>query len=176
MNHKDLPRELLQFTKPIDYQTLLKDKSGHDWINIPTTSFLTKEGISWFISRNIFISRTLTLFKGIKNHHGPIHIDASPVAFNFVISGHGKMEWISDITGTEIIGFSKSNNGNNFVKWVDVNDFNIIDTWCGDLGIVKIDTPHRIVTADEDRYCVSIRVDPGIGIQSLEEAVKAVYG
>lgn len=174
MNHKDLPRELLQFTKPIDYQTLLKDKSGHDWIFIPTTDFLTEEGISWFTSRNIIIRKTVSLFKGVRNNQGPMHKDTSRVAFNFVLSGHGKMEWVSDIIGTVTISYA--NNTKGFLKWADVNDFTINDTWCGDLGIVKIDTPHRLVTTDEDRYCVSIRVVPGMGIQSFEEAVKAVYG
>ncbi len=173
MNHKDLPRELLQFTKPIDYQTLLKDKSGHDWIIIPTTDFLTKEGIYWFISRNIIIQKTLSLFKGVKNNQGPIHKDTRRFAFNFVLSGHGKMEWVSDIIGTETVSYA---NNANFVKWIDVNDFNIIDTWCGDLGIVKIETPHRVVTTDVDRYCISIRVVPNLGVQSFEEAVKAIYG
>jgi hypothetical protein len=173
MNYKDLPRELLQFTKPIDYQTLLKGKTGHDWVIIPTAAFLTEEGIYWFTSRNIIIQKTLSVFKGVKNNQGPIHMDTRRFALNFVISGHGKMEWVGDIVGTETVSYA---NNANFVKWVDVNSFNIIDTWSGDLGIVKIDTPHRIVTADEDRYCVSIRVTPGIGAQTFEQAVKEIYG
>jgi hypothetical protein len=172
MNYKDLPKELRQFTKSIDYETLLKDKSRHDWCNIPINDFLTNDGLSWFSARSIFIQPTALVFKIIKNHEGIIHLDNEQFAFNFVLSGHGKMQWVDNIIGNEILA---NHNGAKYGKYTDVTACRIIDTWSGDLGIVRINIPHRVVTTDEERYCVSIRTIQGTGVKTFEEAIEAIY-
>jgi hypothetical protein len=178
MHYKDLPRELLQFTKPIDYETLLKYKFGHDWTYIYVNDFLTEEGLLWFSSRNFFLRKDVQLFKIVKNYVGTFHSDSYSndngieFAFNFVLSGQGTMQWADDIIGNKVI---VKHNNTSYEKYHDAKDFKILDEWSGDLGIVKINAMHRVVNKNQHRYCASIRVIPGLGIQTFDEAVAAIF-
>jgi hypothetical protein len=176
MNYKDLPRHLLKFFKPLDLKTLSKNiiTTGHSWRNIHLNDVIDSEGLLWFRERNIFLRETVFLFKATKNIQGPFHIDNghSEFAINLVISGHGKMQWADNIVGNRIDSIL---NNSKYVKYENVTDFKLTDTWEGDFGIVRILTPHRIVTSDEDRYCISIRSEPKMGINTFDESVTSIF-
>jgi len=175
--YKNLPRELLQFVKFIDAHNLLKGIYGHNWIIIPTTNFLTSEGIEWFTNKKIFLRNTVKVFKIEKNFKGPVHSDAYgpfdvEYAFNFVISGQGEMQWVDNIQGTQKIS---NTNNSLYTIYTDVKSLDIIDTWNGDLGIVRVNVPHRVVTTNEERYCVSVRTIIGSYPKTFEDAVNIIY-
>ena len=176
MNYIPLPKEFAQLTKPIDYVNLLKNKIGHDWIYIPITDFLTDEGINFFASKKFVLNEKITLFKCVRGTVGPIHIDTivnsnNDYAFNFVLSGNGTMEWLSDIKGKCLI--SNANNGH-YLVYKDVESCNVTESWSGDLALVKINLPHRVVAFDTDRYCVSVRTVPGSFPKTFEDAVNMI--
>ena len=177
MNHLDLPVELFQFTKPIVLESLPLPKIvTHSWCSIPITDFLTEEGIKWFADRNLALRSTAFVFKIIKNFEGPIHIDSvgsvsAGFAFNFVISGYGSMQWVNNIEGNENVSY---NNDSKYIMYNNVKSFDVTDTWTGNAALVRIDVPHRIISFDEERYCVSIRTQLGTNPKTFEDAVHMI--
>ena len=171
MNYFDLPNHLLYFIKPINYVDLLKNKAGHDWNTIPTNRFLTTDGILWFLKRSLFLKSTALIFKADKNAEHTIHIDPVPFAFNFVLSGDGEMQWLTNVVGEKIVN---EHNGAKYRKYVNIHSYKVSDVWSGKLGLVRTDTVHRIVTKDTDRYCVSIRTINKPNLKTFEDAYNLV--
>lgn len=172
MYYKELPKELLQFTKSIDYESLLKDKTGHDWCTIPITHFLTVEGIQWFTNKKIFLRPKANVFKIVKNYQGPIHAEltsGTEFAINIVINGYGEMQWINNIDATQ---YDSTVNGSTYTRFNDVRSFNIVEVWTGTAALVKVSAPHRVVSTDVDRYCVNIRTSSP---KTFEEALELIY-
>jgi len=179
INHVQLPEELRKCIKQIDYKSLAPKESGHRWNYILLNDVLTLEGIQWFLSRKIFLRGDVHLFRLPKNSEGAIHIDGVEsnekvvdYAFNFVIEGHGEMQWIDNIVGTEDIYDLEYSN---YVAYSNVESYNVIDTWSGDMALVRINVPHRVVTTDTDRYCISLRTLPHMHPTTFDEVVKLIY-
>jgi hypothetical protein len=177
INHVQLPEELKSYIKQIDYESLGPKESGHKWNYISIHDVLTVEGIRWFLSRKIFLRGDVHLFRLPKHSQGAIHIDGYDVdsldyAFNFVVSGYGEMQWIDNIVGQEQVfdlDYSK------YVAFNDVTSCNIVDTWDGDMALVRINVPHRIVTSDKDRYCISLRTLSHMQPKTFDEVAKLIY-
>jgi len=172
INYLNLSSEMKNFIKNFDYINLTKDiVNDHNWKNIPLDVVLTSEGKQWFSDRKISLRDDVLLFKIPKNVEGPIHIDSNrpDCAFNFVLSGHGEMQWIENLEATEYI-FKL--NGTDYNRYRDIKKFDITDVWTGDIALVKINIPHRVVTTNLDRYCISIRLNKEILPNKFDEISK----
>ena len=136
-------------------------KINHTWIHLNTIDVLSIDGWSWFLKRKIYLSRICSFFLAQPNIEGPIHIDhkTNDVAFNFVLRGHGEMQWL-DIKADEYISNTVTPGGpavHQYIRFENIKEMSMIDSWRGSRGMVRIGTPHRIVTADCPRVCLSFR-------------------
>ena len=174
MYYINLPEYVKNFTKVIPHKDLLKHVNGHDWCQILTKEFLTDDGIDWFLTKGIKLKSTALLFKIPGNFEGPIHSEnhaKNNFAFNFVIEGKGQMQWIENIQATTK---PSTANNTNYTVYTDINSFEIADVWEGDIGLVRIDIPHRVVSYLE-RYCVSIRTVYDSAPKIFDDAVHMIY-
>ena len=156
MNYIDLNIELSDCLK--EWGNLKDIKfprdNTHDWVLVNTRDWLNEKALSWFKSKNILIKPKSCLFVAPPTFDGTIHSDAPDcAAFNFVIEGHGKMEWISGIVGNKI---ERQHNGSDYIIYKP-DKFDVSETWTGSVGLVNIEIPHRIVSSDNYRYCLSVR-------------------
>ena len=174
INYLNLPNEMKNFLKEFDYIDLTKNIFDHGWKFMPMDSVLTNEGKQWFVDKKIVLRKNAIIFKIPKNVTGPIHVDSTQpeendCAFNFVLSGHGKMQWITNLEATEIT--FKYNSGY-YKLYENIVKFEILDVWEGNIGLVRINVPHRVVTTDSDRYCISIRLEKGSSPNTFNELSK----
>ena len=177
INYVNLPNEMKNFIKEFNYVNLTKDMINHNWKYIPFDTVITTEGKQWFREKKIPVEKYVLLFKIPKNFEGPIHTDMLPLkksncAFNFVLSGNGKMQWITNLEATEYI---ENVNSSVYRRYTNIKQFDILDTWTGDVGLVRINVPHRVVTTNADRYCISIRLVNDISPNTFDE-IKEVLG
>lgn len=160
INHVDLPTYLKDFVKDIDFKSLSHQGDYHGWVYYAVEDFINERGINWFESRGFDLRGELSLFRIPANFRGDIHSDLNSkvknlrYAINIVLSGTGEMQWVSNIQGTKTI-FRQE--GVSYLGYKDVVDFDVIDTWRGEVGLVRIDPPHRVITWDQERYCLSLR-------------------
>ena len=168
INYLNLSETLFKFIKPIELEDI-EFTTRHDWVYKRTTDVMTTEGIDWFKQRGIKFYPTSNLFKIAKNCEGPIHDDGIDFAINFIIKGYGTMEWVNDLDATRLI--TRFHNLD-YIVYKDVKSFNVCDTWKGKLALVRVKSPHRIVTTDVDRYCLSIRSESP---KTFDEAYKLLY-
>ncbi len=174
INYINLPNEIRNFLKEFNYIDLTKNLSNHDWKYIPLDIALTEEGKQWFFDKKIPLQNYALIFKIPKNFEGPIHTDThvsakTNCAFNFVLSGHGEMQWLTNLKATE---YTYKFKGANYNRYKDIESFDILDVWTGDVGLVRINVPHRVVTTDTDRYCLSIRLEKDSSPNTFDELSK----
>lgn len=167
----DIPNLGFQFLQPnLNATEYLPEVVTHNWVETQTNNFFTDEAISWFNHIGFDIKHTLYLFCANSQVIGPIHSDLTNYAFNFVVSGYGKMEWIKPhnkpYTDEKVYG----NRVSKYLRFEPHNEDMVIDSWVGTQALVQVFTPHRIVTSHEKRYTVSLRTH-GKKIQSWEQAV-----
>ena len=172
LNHIDLPKELWSYIKTVDYSKMLPDDEGHHWNIFNISDFVTTEGIKWFAQHDLILRPTAFLFRMSPNYEGPIHCDVVDYAINFVLAGHGTMEWISDLEATTYIS---DVHGVSYERYADIKKYNISDTWTGSAGIVRVNIPHRITTSDTFRYCLSLRTVEKMSPKTFDDAVKLIY-
>ena len=167
--HLDLPNFIKSFVvKDINYENILPKTNKHDWTVNRTDKLLSKEGLDYFRSNKIFIKETCRLYRIPKNFTGAIHIDGvdsievgntgkniyfNRYAINIILQGYGEMQWISGIKGKEII--NETDLGT-YQSFSDAEKYEIADVWKGEVGLVRIHTPHRVVCYEEDRICLSL--------------------
>lgn len=162
MYYKNLPAECIKWIQPLDLNTILTEanfKEKHDWTHLNIDDVLTLEGKSWFLERNIPLERRCTLFQIQANHEGTIHTDhpIADAAFNFVLKGTGEMQWIKidadayteykSVKGIEL----------NYQVYKNIRGISALALWTGHAGLVKTNVPHRIVTMNSSRICLSLR-------------------
>lgn len=174
INYLNLPVEMKQYLKEFNYINLTKDIVSHNWRYMPVDLVLTKEGKKWFFDKKIPLRKYASVFKIPKNFEGPIHTDMfeydqTDCAFNFVLSGHGEMQWITNLKATE---YTFNVNGSKHNQYKDIESFDISDVWTGNVGLVRIKVPHRVVTSGTDRYCLSIRLEKNSPLNTFDEISK----
>jgi hypothetical protein len=174
MLYYDLPNIFDTFLKvPHNIQDYVVDKVGHHWGSYPTTDFITPEGIDWFNSNDINLKSNLFLFKCTPNYTGPIHLDGSSYAVNYILQGEGTMQWFNDPTNKEIIKYSLTTGEKyTFPVYNDSDDTKILDSWVGTKAVVKVNIPHRVVTEKQARVSVSIRFENGSFDQLVSAMIK----
>ena len=121
----------------------------HSVFRMSKKELLTELGLSRFEQYHNIID----LFRMPPNHIGPIHIDNSYYAFNFIIKGTGVMQWF-DINSLEYK--YKSTYGVELFT-LKSNDTCIVEETDCNLLWANTTKPHRIVTGNEERICLSIR-------------------
>ncbi len=162
------------FLKEFNHTNLIKNIPDHAFTYIPVDLALTQEGKQWFIDNNITLKKNAVVFTIPKNCEGGIHADMTKFekpdcAFNFVLSGYGEMQWITNLEATEcVLNFNNAS----IVRYTDVIKFDISDVWTGNVSLVRINVPHRIVTTDSDRYCLSLRLEKDSSLNSFDELIK----
>jgi hypothetical protein len=174
INYLNLPNKMENFLKKFNYINLTKDISNHNWKYIPVDFALTNKGKQWFVDKKIPLRKYASVFKIPKNFEGPIHTDMhqsekTDCAFNFVLSGHGEMQWVKNLKATE---YTFNFNGADYNRYKDIESFDISDVWTGNVGLVRINVPHRVVTTDTDRYCLSIRLEKDSSLNTFDELSK----
>ena len=171
INYVNLPNEIRNFLKEFDYIDLTKDISNHSWKFIPTYSVLSKEGKQWFVDKKIPLKKYASVFKIPKNFEGPIHADMDQstktnCALNFVLSGHGEMQWVTNLKATK---YTFNYTSGDYHRYKDIESFDILDVWTGNNGLVRINVPHRVITTDTDRYCLSLRLENDSLLNTFDE-------
>jgi hypothetical protein len=160
--YKPLPEFINNFIiKPTDPFELVKDITGHNWTTYNTNQFLTKEGQDWFKQNQITLVPTSQYFICNENTTGPVHIDHPFTwALNFVFEGQGEMQWV-DIDADYVFNKNKVASGETFVykKYTTIRSISINESWSGTSALVRVNVPHRIVTNDTHRICISLRPD-----------------
>lgn len=173
-NYFDLPSKLHSFVKDVDYtKFLLPNLTGHILKPVDLHKFVKPEGLEWFAERGLFIRRA-RLFRASKNCTGGIHIDPvdlyNDYAINIVLAGKGEMQWISDLDiDLDIKKASIPNSTYN------VKNFKVIDKWFGTTGLVRVNIPHRIVTKNSVRYCLSLQTLAKESPKPFETAMNLLY-
>ncbi len=174
MNYINLPVDIESAIKKVDIDSIIPPKQGHKITRVNTQDFLTNDTLKWFYSRKFFLKPTGFLFRMSENDAGPIHVDSEDeYAFNFILRGLGEMQWVSNIVSESTKVYNVSNAA--YLAYEDVKSFDIIDSWTGNVGLVKVNTPHRIVTGDSVRFCFSVRVYNNIHRKTFDEAYKLIY-
>lgn len=164
LNYKILPDFVYNFAmmpqSTIDAMSHIKE---HSWVILPTVDHMTSEGIEYFKSKGIIFSKNVTCWKCNTNTIGPTHIDGiALIGVNFVMKGKGNMEWIHSSVPPVMVA-NKIATGQTILAptFHDLDALTVTDTWNsneGECAIVRVHTPHRIVTTNEDRYCLSFRL------------------
>ncbi len=172
INYYDLPCKLHSYIKEVDYKKIIGSQNGHNLRPVELQKFITQEGIDWFFKRKLYVRRAL-LFSCSSNFVGGIHIDANisnEYGINFVLEGDGEMQWAAyseqNLIDKKAIPPSAYKNEKNF---------NIIDNWSGTTGLVRINIPHRVVTKNSTRYCLSLRTVGNESPKTFEEAMNLLY-
>ena len=137
------------------------NEQPHEWVYLPVNEVFTSAGLQFFKDKNIKLRSTARIFKIIAGCQiSPIHIDSEyyDAAFNFVVEGDGKMEWVT-VDGIESYSsYTQSNaSAGAYKRIVDFSKIEINDSWSGKCALVRIGTPHRVLGGTHDRYCVSAR-------------------
>jgi hypothetical protein len=158
--YKSLPEFINNFIiKPEDPVSLVKGITGHAWTTYDTNQFLTKQGQDWFKRHQIILTPTTQYFICDANTAGAVHTD-QPItwALNFIFEGHGEMQWV-DIDADYIFKRQTVPSGETFVykKYTTVRNISINESWSGTSALVRVDVPHRIVTNNTHRICLSLR-------------------
>jgi len=169
MNYINLDLEFSDFIKPcLNLKEIKFPKFiAHDWIWVNTVDWITEFGIEWFKNKNIPIKSRAFLFVATPNCPGITHIDLPErAAFNFIIQGNGSMQWLSNLSDPTSV---RVHNGSTYPVYGNTKSCIIDDEWTGRIGLVKVDTPHRVVTTDSYRYCLSLRTT-----YSFEEVAKII--
>lgn len=177
MYYKNIKEPVSNFLRVVDYKSLFSNvKSNHDFIKYPVVKALTSYGFYWFKERKILLRRNVKVFRIVKEFQGPIHTDfynkkGTEFAFNFVYEGNGEMQWVEDINGEVLF---VNNKDDVYPVYTNVTSCNIIEKWNGSAALVKTDTFHRIVTQNEERYCLSFRTVFGTFPETFEEAAELI--
>lgn len=171
MFYKNFPKESSEWILPLDIDKIMSSfdfKSPHDWIHLNTKDVLSVKGRLWFLEREIYLSSICSLFIAYPNELCPIHIDhkINDAAFNFVLRGSGEMQWLdlgdAEEYTTDLV--IPSGASIKFTKFNNVNEVSVLDSWQGDQGMVRVSDPHRIVTSDSLRVCLSLRQVSNAGV------------
>jgi hypothetical protein len=178
MFYKNLPEESSEWLLPLDIDKIISSfdfKGCHDWIHLNTKDVLSVKGWTWFLNRKIYPSAICSLFLAYPNKLCPIHIDhkINDVAFNFVLRGYGEMQWL-DVQADEYTAdiVIPSGASAKYTRFDNVKEISILESWQGDRGMVRIGTPHRIVTSDSPRVCLSFR-QAGGSFKRFDELITA---
>lgn len=145
----------------LKYNPVIDKPISHNWTNIPTEEIFTPFGFNFFEDKKIKLRPHLRFFRCISNQSGSIHIDSDlyDCAFNFVVKGNGKMQWVS-LEEPEFRdgNYTQSTNSKGSFKFAPKYKSLIVDEeWSGECALVRINSFHRVVCGDETRYCVSVR-------------------
>ena len=183
MNYINLPSYVRDFLITHDnLSELVPVVNDHSGIIYPTTKFITSAGFDWFNKHGIELRPNCVLFKAKCNTEGSAHIDgpmldleSQPIphicAFNFVLEGHGEMQWVEVGEYTTNGDFKN----NKIVKQLPGSKITVLDTWTGDTGFVRIETFHRIVTTDVDRVCLSVRACFPLPFEEAAKQVREIF-
>jgi hypothetical protein len=158
--YKPLPEFINNFIiKPKDPSDLVKGITGHSWTCYNTEQFLTKQGQDWFKQHQIILTPTSQYFICDSNTTGSVHTD-QPFTWglNFIFEGHGEMQWV-DIDADYIFNKHTVPSGETVIykKYTTIRNISIIKSWSGISALVRINVPHRIVTNNSHRICISLR-------------------
>ena len=164
LNYKILPDFIYNFAiMPQSTYDALSHIKQHSWVILPTADHMTSEGIEFFKSKGIIFSRNVTCWKCNTNTIGLTHIDGiASMGFNFVMKGKGSMEWMHSSV-PPIMDDAKLSTGQTIRSpmFPNLDALTVTDTWDskeGECALVRVHTPHRIVTTTEDRYSLSFRL------------------
>jgi len=193
MNYINLPSYVRDFLITHDnLSELVPVVNGHSGLFYPTTKFITSAGFDWFNQHGIELRPNCLLFRARCNTEGPAHIDGTSLdlesqpiphvcAFNFVLEGHGEMQWVEVDEYTTNGDFKHNVPGTTtraavqIVKQVPGSKITVLDTWTGDTGFVRIETFHRIVTTDVDRVCLSVRACFPLPFEEAAKQVREIF-
>lgn len=174
----DLPDVFKSFLKNHDdIENQIPNFSGHGWLFKPTNDFFNDQCFDYFKERNLELTNETKIFSCPPNCLGSIHSDApTEFAFNFIIKGHGEMQWLEVkekgiIVHHQVVTGQKSQ----YRKFVDIDNIKILEVWKNNLGLVKVNNVHRIVTFDQRRICISLRLKPryrNIKFKDMIELIK----
>ena len=157
--YKTLPEFINNFIiKPTDPFDLVKGITGHGWTTYNTEQFITKQGQDWFNQNQIILTPTSKYFICNANTVGPVHTDQPFTwALNFTFEGHGEMQWV-DIDADYIFNKHTVPSGETFVykKYTTIRNISINESWTGTSALVRVNVPHRIVTNNNHRICISL--------------------
>ena len=157
--YKPLPEFINNFLiKPTDPISLVNGIAGHGWTMYNTEQFVTKQGQDWFKKNQIIVNPTSQYFICTANTVGPVHTDQSGWALNFIFEGHGEMQWV-DIDADYIINKHTVPSGETvaYKKYTTVRNMSIKESWSGTSALVRVNIPHRIITNNIHRICISLR-------------------
>jgi hypothetical protein len=173
--YKPLPEFINNFIiKPKDPFSLVNGITGHGWTTYNTEQFITKQGQEWFEKNQITLTPTSQYFICNANTAGSIHTDQPFIwALNFIFEGHGEMQWV-DVDGDYIFNKHTVPSGETFVyqKYTTIRNISINESWKGNSALVRVGIPHRIVTTDSRRICISLR--PTNGLQTFDKMCQII--
>ena len=167
----ELHQSIFKFVKFIDLDKL-KFENKHTWVSKPIEDVLTYDGIKWFQSKEIHLCPNALIFRIDAGHEGAVHDDGIEYAINFVLKGSGTMEWIDVIEGTKVEEHYK---GLNYTSFSNLQNFKVKDSWSGSIALVRVNYPHRVVTTDNERYCLSIRATLPKTFDEVAEKLYTIY-
>ena len=159
----NLPDRFSSFFKtPNDIQRYLPKKTGHHWGMHSLLDFMNPLGIEWFSDHKIYLKSFVLLFNCTENYAGPVHLDGASYAVNHVLSGRGTMQWFGDEKKKEVTKYKLTTGESyTFPTYTDDENMELLDSWTGTNGVLKVNVPHRLVTTDSSRSCVSFRFENG---------------
>ena len=157
----DLPDIFRSFLNiPNDFENQIIDFQNHGYIFKKTTDLFNENCFDYFKERNLELTDETKVFSIPANCIAEPHTDTpTKFAFNFVVRGYGEMQWLN-VQGKSIIIDRKVPTGqrSQYRKFIDIEKVEILETWKNDIGLVKVNGIHRIVTFDQRRICISLRL------------------
>lgn len=158
INLPDYFKNFIYYKDSID--TLIENKIEHTWVRFPIKEFVNNQGLDWFKDRNLKLLDFCNLFNAheFTNTYSNIHVDTmgdhlNEFAVNYILFGNGEMQW-TKVDGSLTI---RKINSSYFYGYENIREVEILDKWSGSVGLVKINIPHRIVTTNLRRICLSLR-------------------
>lgn len=178
-----LPNIFSTFVKPFDYQARI-EQHNCSVVFFDTQEVLTDYAQCWFADHGFVLCDQHVFFEKPPNVIGPIHSDGiehdydgygNNYAFNWVVQGHGTMEWI-DIASYRNRNLTKVSVPVEvyFHTYQDIQNYEVIDSWSGNMALVNVKQPHRVNTTTEFRYCLSLRTKANCGPVNFEDALASI--
>lgn len=155
----DLPEYFRQFVyHKSDISLLIDNTTDHTWSRYPVEDYITEQGIKWFSERNLRLYDVCNIFNAYQFSETSVHIDTiakfqNDFALNFVLFGEGNMQWV-DVDGDR--NYYKLNSSV-FYGYTNIKYVEVLAEWSGKMALVRVNIPHRIVTKNLRRICLSLR-------------------
>ena len=168
----DLPEYFNKFVKSIDISSI-ENFYGHTWKRFSPNDVLTQDGLNWFNERNLQIHHC-NLFNLHEQTVGDIHVDVignnfAGFALNFILHGEGEMQW-TEIDGE--LSLQKKHNSY-FYGYENIKNITILERWSGNMAIVKVNIPHRVISYDTRRVVLSLRFMQPYTFENFEKILSS---